>query len=39
MKKILLLTFLIVLFNARLLDHLATTYQTCCPESYVLEPK
>lgn len=39
MKVALLLTLLFVALNAKQLSHLETTYQTCCPDTYVLEPK
>jgi hypothetical protein len=38
MKIVLLVTLLLVTLNARQLSHLGTTYQTCCPDTYVLEP-
>lgn len=39
MKTAIIFTVLLVLLSAKTLSHLNTAYQTCCPDTYVLEPK
>ena len=36
--KIILLAILLITLQAKTLTHLQTQYQTCCPDTYVLEP-
>jgi hypothetical protein len=38
MKITILVALLLVSLNAKQISHLATSYQTCCPDTYVLEP-
>jgi hypothetical protein len=38
MKLALLVALILVALNAKQLSHFATAYQTCCPDTYVLEP-
>ena len=38
MNKSFLVCLLIIAIQANLLNHLQTSYQTCCPDTYVLEP-
>lgn len=39
MREILLLAVLLLCVQTRLVNHLETSYQTCCPDTYVLQPK
>lgn len=36
MKITILIAIILVTLNARQISHLATNYQTCCPDTYVL---
>ena len=36
MNKSFIVCLLIIAIHANLLNHLQTSYQTCCPETYVL---
>ena len=36
--KTALIVLLLVALHAKKLTHLQTQYQTCCPDTYVLEP-
>jgi hypothetical protein len=38
MKIVLVFALAMVLLNAKRVDHTLTSYQTCCPDTYVLEP-
>ena len=38
MYKYFLVCLLVFTIHSNLLNHLQTSYQTCCPETFVLEP-
>ena len=38
MKIVLVFALALVLLNAKRVNHDLTSYQTCCPDTYVLEP-